>query len=88
MSLNDTQGVPPTMRQRFQHFRRLRLVGRYRFADIPVGRKFATSQYLWEKLDQEHGLVLDVIENGNCHMLGRRRLFYPWTEVEGIQPLS
>ncbi|BCX89551.1 hypothetical protein MIN45_P1924 [Methylomarinovum tepidoasis] len=74
------------MRQRFEHFRRIRLGGKHRFADLEIGSKFATPQYLWEKLDGESALILDVIEQGSCGMLGRRRSFFPWTEVEGVHP--
>ncbi len=73
------------MRQRLERFRRLRLEGNHRFAELKVGSKFATHQYLWEKLDDQHGLVLDVIEDGHCVMLGRRRRFFPWTEVAGVR---
>ncbi len=74
------------MRNRFERYRQIRLGEKCHFADLEVGEKFATSQYMWEKLDPHMGLVLDVIENGSCWMLGRRRPFFPWSEVEGINP--
>ncbi len=74
------------MRIRFEKFRKVRLGEKCRFAEIPVGEKFATSQYLWEKLDPHMALILDVIEGGSCGMLGRRRPFFPWSIVEGVHP--
>ena len=74
-----------SVRLRFQQFRRLRFTGMCCFAEIGVGEKFATHQYLWEKLDQRFALVVDIIENGSCGMLGRRRPFYAWAQVEAIE---
>ncbi len=74
-----------TQRLRFQKFRRLRFADIRPFAEIGVGEKFATHQYLWEKLDHHHALVVDIIENGNGAMLGRRRPFQGWTPVETVQ---
>lgn len=75
-----------TERLRFQKFRQLRFVDTRCFAEIGVGEKFATHQYLWEKLDHQCALVVDIIENGSCGMLGRRRPFYSWAQVESVQP--
>ncbi len=79
------EGAAVTQRLRFQKFRRLRFTDIRPFAEIGVGEKFATHQYLWEKVDHRHALVVDVIENGSCTMLGRRRPFYGWTPVETVQ---
>jgi len=72
------------MRIRFEKFRQVRLGEKCCFSELKVGDKFATANYMWEKLDPHMGLILDVIEEGSCRMLGRRRPFFPWSMVEGV----